>query len=199
MKSHQVPRASTLSSAFPFRWGLKQKYPNMTTCTLHTLTKVLVRTFTQKTTRPHGRSVAALWLVSLFVKHLGWIRNTSGTDVIKDINKYQINKCCGTWILVDVTFGAMHKLFPNHKTAQGDTWMRRGRMEKELLLYLRQGGARFLTGAATRKGGWGGMGGGQHRCGWLIGCGWNEQRKVGERQGGVRGTNRDNKEKPGHT
>lgn len=66
-------------------------------------------------------------------------------------------------------------------------------------LYLRQGGARLLTEITTRKEGWGGMCGGQHRCGWLFGCGWNEQRKVDERHGGVRGTDTDNVEKPGHT
>lgn len=32
----------------------------------------------------------------------------------------------------------------------------------------------------------------------VVGCGWNEQRKVGERHRGVHGTDTDNKEKPGH-
>lgn len=30
----------------------------------------------------------------------------------------------------------------------------------------------------------------------FLGCGWNEQRKVGEKHGGVHGTDTDNMEKP---
>lgn len=81
-------------------------------------------------------------------------------------------------------------------------------------LYLRQGGAGLLTEVTTRWEGWGGMSGGQHRCGWLflggggggwvffflfLFRGWNEERKVGERHGGVHGTDTDNTEKPGRT
>lgn len=36
------------------------------------------------------------------------------------------------------------------------------------LLYLRQGGAGLLTEVTTRWEGWGGMSGGQRRCGWLF-------------------------------
>lgn len=76
---------------------------------------------------------------------------------------------------------------------------RRHRDGKGAPLYLRQGGARLLTEVTTRKEGWGRMGGAQHRCGWLFVCGWNEERRVGERHGGVRGSDTDNTEKPGRT
>lgn len=33
----------------------------------------------------------------------------------------------------------------------------------------------------------------------VLFCGWNEERKVGERHGGERGTDTDNTEKPGRT
>lgn len=72
-------------------------------------------------------------------------------------------------------------------------------MEEELRCTYAKGEPASSLRSQTRKERWGGMGGRQRRCGWLFDCGWNEQRKVGERHRGVRGTNKDNREKPGHT
>lgn len=72
-------------------------------------------------------------------------------------------------------------------------------MEKErCCTYAKGEPASSLRSQPGRRDG-GGLGGGQHRCGWLFGCGWNEERRVGERHGGVRGTDTDNMEKPGRT
>lgn len=72
-----------------------------------------------------------------------------------------------------------------------------GAAGKGALLYLRQGGSSLLTEVTTRKEGWGGMGGAQHRCGWFFGgffwvCGMSRGKWV-------RSTDTDNMEKPGLT
>lgn len=54
------------------------------------------------------------------------------------------------------------------------------------LLYLRQGGACLLTEVTSGKEGWERMCGRRTAQVWLVGCGWNEQRKLGERHGRVR-------------
>lgn len=56
--------------------------------------------------------------------------------------------------------------------------MRRGETEKQLCCTYAKGEPASSLHVTTRKEGWGGMGGGQRGCGWLVG--WNEQRKVGE-------------------
>lgn len=66
--------------------------------------------------------------------------------------------------LVHETGGAMHKLLLDQETIKKhrneETWDGK----RQLLVYLRQGGARLLTGVPTGVEGWGRMGGGQHRC-----------------------------------
>lgn len=58
----------------------------------------------------------------------------------------------------------MHKLLSDQETVKKhkdeETWDGKG----PLVLYLRQGGARLLTGVPTRVEGWGGMDGGRHGC-----------------------------------
>lgn len=81
----------------------------------------------------------------------------------------------------------------------GDAGMRRAGIGKGAPLYLRQGGARLLTEVTAGKGGWGRMGGGQHRCGWVF-CLWMEWgEESGWRHAGVRDRDTDNMEKPGRT
>lgn len=74
--------------------------------------------------------------------------------------------------------------------------MRRGGMEKQhCCTYARGEPASSLRSQPGRKDGEGWVEDSTGVVGWLVG--WNEQRKVGEGHRGVRGTDTDNKEKPG--
>lgn len=67
-------------------------------------------------------------------------------------------------ILVYETDGAMHKLLSDQETTKKQRNEEPWDGKRRLLVYLRQGGARLLTGVTAGMDRWGRMGGGQHGC-----------------------------------